>query len=91
MLAQPGGASSVGSGSENQGAAAATAAASPTEQIENLPSLLVTREITEHANVFHSMTGELMGCRDAHRPCRRAVPLPVQPIKPASRSMACLC
>ncbi len=26
-------------------------------QVERLPTLIVTREINEHANVFHTLTG----------------------------------
>ena len=71
MLAQPDGTSSDGTSKGQVGAAAAAASI---EEIEEVPTLLVTREITEHANVFHTLTGGWVGCRAARRRCRRAVP-----------------
>ena len=43
---------------EQPGTAPADPPPLPPTAVEALPTLLVTREIREHANVFHTLTGE---------------------------------
>lgn len=46
----------AGAAAAGVGGDAALEAASP-PQVEELPTLVVTREVKEHANVFHAFTG----------------------------------
>lgn len=40
----------------------------PPAQVEALPTLFVTREIKEHANVYHTMTGGWSRARQPQAP-----------------------
>ena len=48
---------SSSSGGGGGGSAATAAAAGEPTEVETLPTLLVTREVREHANVYHTYTG----------------------------------
>jgi len=69
---------------EHGGSGAAVAAAELPPVVEELPTLLVTREIKEHANVYHTYTGVWVWGAGG----RCTVPLSAPSIGADSRSLA---